>query len=106
MKNLTVKDLQKILNDFEKEYWVAPKDEHGKTRHIVLHLAKLLGKIGGVSEKRDHGFEVDKDIIKKEVIPDLLYYALSLSDIYDVDLEKVFLERLKANKKKVSGWKK
>jgi hypothetical protein len=106
MKELTIKDFQKILADFEKEYWVAPKGMDEQTRHVTLHLTKLLGKIGGVCEKREHGFDTDTDIIKREVIPDLFYYALSLSEIYNVDLEKAFLERLETNRKKVSGWKK
>ncbi len=106
MKDSSIKDLQKVLADFEKDYWVAPKGEDEQTRHITLHLAKLLGKIGAICEKREHGFEADKDVIKKEVIPDLLYYALSLSGIYGVDLEKAFLDRLEANKVKVTSWKK
>lgn len=103
---MTLPELQKILAEFEKDYWVAPKGEDEQTRHIVLHLTKLIGKIGAISEKREHNFEADKSIIKIEVIPDLLYYALSLSEIYGVDLEKAFLERLEANRKKVNSWKK
>ena len=103
---MTLQELQKILVEFEKDYWVAPKGEDEQTRHIVLHLTKLIGKIGAICEKREHNFETDKGVIKTDVIPDLLYYALSLSEIYDVDLEKVFLDRLEANKSKVNNWKK
>ncbi len=102
---MTIQELQNILVEFEKDYWLAPKEEDEHTRHIVLHLAKLLGKIGTISEKRDHGFEVDKGVLKTDVIPDLLYYALALSELYKVDIEKAFLDRLEANKKKVSSWK-
>jgi NTP pyrophosphatase (non-canonical NTP hydrolase) len=104
MKN--IKDIQEILNDFEKDYWIAPEDKKGKTAHIVFHMTKMLGKIGSQCEKVDHGFNADEDLIKNEVIPDLLYYALSLSNIYDVDLEEVFLNRLETNKKKINSWKK
>lgn len=102
---MTLDELKKIFIEFEKEYWVAPKGQDEQTRHIILHMTKLLGKIGGIAEKREHGFEVDTSIIKNEVIPDLLYYAFGLSDIYNVDLEKAFLERLEANKAKINGWK-
>jgi len=104
MKN--IEDIQNLLNDFEKDYWIAPEDTKGKTAHIVFHMTKMLGKIGSQCEKSDHGFEPDENIIKKEVIPDLLYYALSLSNIYDVDLEKAFLNRLEMNKNKIDSWKK
>jgi len=61
----------------------------------------VKGKLGW-----EHGFEANEDVITTEVIPDLLYYALSLSSNYNVDLEKAFLERLKVNTKKVDEWKK
>ncbi len=106
MKDLTLRELKEILAEWEKDYWVAPKDEDGMTRHITLHLTKLLGKIGGVCEKREHGFDVDRSIITTSVIPDLLSYALALSKLYNVDLQKAFLDRLEANKVKVNSWKK
>lgn len=102
---MTLKELQNTLVEFEKEYWVAPKGENEQTRHITLHLTKLIGKIGAICEKKEHGFEADKNILETEVIPDLLYFALSLSQVHGVDLEKAFLARLEANKKKVTGWK-
>ena len=49
---MTLEELQKVLIQFEKDYWVAPKGEDAETRHITLHLTKLLGKIGTVCEKR------------------------------------------------------
>ena len=102
---MTLEELQKNHEEFEKEFWVAPKGLDEQTRHIVLHLAKLIGKVGAVSEQYEHGFDPDKEVVKKEVIPDLLYYAFALSTLYDVDLEKSFLDRLEANKKKISSWK-
>lgn len=104
MKNL--QELQDILVNFEKDYWVAPEGKDEQTRHILLHITKLIGKLGAVCEKKEHNFDPDEKVIKEEVIPDLLYFALSLSEIHNVDLEEVFLDRLEANKKKVEEWKK
>ena len=106
MKHKTLPELEKVLIKFEKDYWVAPKGEDPQTRHILLHLTKLIGKLGAVCEKREHKFKADKGIIKTDVIPDLLYYSLSLSRIYKVDLEKTFMDRLEANKVKVKSWQK
>lgn len=102
----TLKELAVILEDFEKDNWVAPRDEKSVTRHLTQHIGKLIGKLSTVTEKWEHGFEIDEKPIKDEVIPDLLYYALSLARNYNVDLEKSFIERLKINKSKVDEWKK
>jgi hypothetical protein len=103
--DLTVSELRKILVDFENSpAWDAPKDEQGKTRHLTLHLAKLLGKIGTVAERREHSIEPDLTVLKEEVIPDLLYYALSLAEAHDVDLQSAFLNRLDSNRARVQAW--
>lgn len=100
----TLKELQKQLVEFEKLAWDAPADEAGKFRHITLHLGKLLGKISTVAERREHRLDPDLVQIKEEVIPDLLYYALCLADLYDVDLEEAFIKRLQANEVRVADW--
>lgn len=102
----TLKELQQILIEFEKENWVAPRDAKSVTRHLTQHIAKLMGKLGTITEKWEHDFDPDLTPLKEEVIPDLLYYALSLATTYDVDLEKAFLNRLEINKQKVDTWKK
>ena len=102
---LNLNQLQIILSEFENKYWDAPKDEVGKTRHINLHLSKLMGKIGEVTERREHSLDRDTTILKEEVIPDLLYFALSLAEIHDVNLQEAFFERLEQNKIRVKAWK-
>lgn len=101
----TLTQLQDLLQEFEKENWVAPRDQKSVTRHITQHIAKLLGKLGTVTEKWEHGFEPDLTQLKTEVIPDLLYYALNLAHSQNVDLEEAFINRLGINKQKVDNWK-
>jgi hypothetical protein len=101
----TLAELDQILTDFEKDHWVAPASRKGKIRHILLHMTKLVGKLGTVVEKWEHDLVVDEDVLITDVIPDLMIYALMLNREEGVDLEKVFLERLEINKKKVGGWK-
>lgn len=100
----TLQQLQDDLKEFDKKYWVAPEGKVGGTTHITLHLAKLLGKIGEVTERWDHGFNPDEDKIKEEVIPDLLIYAMQLAYLWDVDLESAYFKRQEHNKKRVESW--
>ena len=100
---MTLEELQQIHQDFENEFWDAPKDEPGYTRHVLEHLAKLMGKLGNIVEPREHGIEPSTDTIKREVIPDLLYFSLGLAAVNDIDPEKAYLERLKANQAKIEG---
>lgn len=102
----TLEKLSEKILEFEKESWVAPKDQTGKTRHITLHMGKLLGSLSEVSERREHDIEPSLKILKEWIIPDLLIYSLMLSNLYKVDLEKAFLKRIEYNKKKVKSWKK
>jgi NTP pyrophosphatase (non-canonical NTP hydrolase) len=104
-KSSTLKELSSILQEFEVENWVAPRDAQSVTRHITQHLAKLMGKLGTVTEQWEHGFDPDLTELRKEVIPDLLYYALNLAATHQVDLEEAFTQRLATNAEKVAAWK-
>jgi NTP pyrophosphatase (non-canonical NTP hydrolase) len=101
-------ELDKILQEFEQDYWVATDSKKGKTRHITLHITKLLGKLGSISEKWEHGFDKDanEELIKTDITPDLLMYALMLARLHNFDLEESFMKRLEVNKRKVGKWKK
>jgi len=105
MADTTLKELAQVLAEFEKEHWVAPDDVQSVTRHITQHIAKLMGKLGTVTEKWEHGFEPDLTQLKAEVIPDLLYYSLNLAATHQVDLEQAFYKRLEVNSEKIQRWR-
>lgn len=105
-KSKTIEELHQILVEFEKENWVAPDDHKSVVRHLAQHIGKLIGKLSTVTEKWEHGFEADEATIKTEVIPDLLYYALSLANTYKINLEDSFANRLEMNKSKIEKWRK
>lgn len=71
---------------------------------MTLHMAKLLGKMGEVSERNEHQQQPDLTVLKKEVVPDLFIYTLRLARLYDTDLEKAYQERQEENKKRVKSW--
>lgn len=62
--------------------------------HTCLHLGKLLGKIATVCESADHGGSQSRQPIKEEVVPDLVVYALQLANLYDIDLDATFADRI------------
>lgn len=103
--DLTVRKLQKILNEFEKTpAWDAPRERKRKIQHLAHHLLKLCGKLGELTERWDHKINPDETKLNQEVIPDLLYTALSIAKEQKVDLQDAFLKRLDANEKRVAGW--
>lgn len=99
---MTLSELTEIVKKHEEEYWDMTNGEAEYTRHTLEHLAKLMGKVGNVVEPREHGFEPSTDIIKTQVIPDLLYYALGMAQAHGVDLEEAFTERMQQNRAKIT----
>lgn len=98
----TLNELQRVHQEFEREYWDAATDEAGYTRHTLEHLAKLIGKIGNIVEPREHGLNPSTEILKSQVIPDLLYFAIGLAQKHNIDLEEAFLDRLDQNAQKIT----
>lgn len=100
---MELKDLQKIQENYDENYWELNLDEFEKIRHITLHMGKLMGKISGYCEEKEHNVLknglVSTEKIKNEIIPDLLVYSLQLSNILKLDLETEYLNRLEKNKK-------
>lgn len=98
-------DLQNVQAKFDQEYLTYPNHYRpdDKIRHINLHLGKLVGKVSTYSEAVEHGRAADDSVLKTEVMPDLLFYALQLANIYDVDLEKVYLQRLEDDKRRIGN---
>jgi len=91
-----MKELQERQEEFDRKYW--EHNEFGeKIRHINLHLGKLLGKISTYSEAREHGKEHSVDQIITEVVPDLLVYALQLSNLLGIELDTQYVTRLEDN---------
>lgn len=103
---MTLDDLAAIVKKHEDEYWDMTNGEAEYTRHILEHLAKLMGKMGNVVEPREHGLEPSTEIIKTQVIPDLLYYALGMAQAHNVNLEEAFTERMKQNRAKITNRRK
>lgn len=97
---MTTKEIQNIQKEYDLLYWQHNNSEFEKIRHITLHMGKLLGKLSGYCENQEHSTNTeDKEQIKKEIIPDLVFYAAQLSNVLDLDLGESYNQRIERNKK-------
>ena len=93
-REISLSGLRDVQAAFDVDNFSGADTPEGKRRHVFLHLGKLLGKAAGVEEQADHG-NLDTTILKTDVIPDLLVFAAQLAELEDVDLQEVFVDRLK-----------
>jgi hypothetical protein len=64
-------------------------------RHDLFHLVKSTGKLAQFRHELDHGFSPSTDQLVEEVVPDLLIYALQISNALDVDLGELYRKRIR-----------
>ena len=96
---MDTQELQKTQEEYDEGYWEKRDNDFENIRHMTLHMGKLQGKLSSYCERREHDINQPEQIIN-EVIPDLLFYSLKLSNVFKIDLEKNYLERLETNKQK------
>ncbi len=87
-----------MQKEFDDAYW----DHEGygqfeNIRHLALHMGKLLGKLTDYCETMEHSKDTPIDKVRDEVIPDLLWYALQLSNWLNVDLAAQYKKRMAFN---------
>lgn len=108
--NKSLKDLCKLQKDFDLEHSVSGKsfyvdiDESNlyELEHLVVCLMGELGEFSNILKKVTRGdtsLSTVKDSLNEELI-DTFIYLLKISNQFNVDLEREFLEKLKSNKKR------
>ena len=97
-----MEELQKKQAEYDEKCWEINSPDFEKVRHITLHLGKTLGKLSAYCERKDHKAEVSDEQIKDEVIPDLLFHALQLSNVMKVKLDEQYVKRIESNIKRFS----
>ena len=71
-------------------------DKSKQIEHCVFHLTKIAGLFSTYCEKMHHGELYDVDKLIAERIPDIEIFALKLANIFDQNLEDIYLKRIKA----------
>ncbi len=98
---MTLHDLQQERKVFDEKFWDKKENIDVWTRHVLLHIGKMVGKLSTYVEQREHKVTVSDEVIRSEVIPDLLGYSLQLGNLFDVDVEKAYQGRLKQVEEKM-----
>ena len=92
MEKVTIKEAQKIIENFVKERkWETSESD------IVLHLIEELGEIArNVLKNKNYGGQhiAKSEINMDEELGDLLYLILKLSNQTNINLEEAFLRKL------------
>ena len=96
---MEIKELQKFQAEMDKKYWDHEGTIDESIRHITLHLGKLLGKLAAYCEEVDHGKKTSQEIIRNEVVPDLLMHSLRLANLTGVNVEEKYDKRAEQIKK-------
>ena len=94
---MDTKELQQKQEEYDSKYWKHEPGDLEKIRHITLHMGKLLGKLSTYCEAQEHGSDHSTKVIEEQVIPDLLFYSLQLSNLLGRDLGESYIKRLKSN---------
>ncbi len=79
--------------EFHKD--VMSWDRTKQIEHCSFHLSKIAGLFSTYCEKMQHGEPYDTKKLVSERIPDLLIFALKFANIWKIDLEQTYLERLR-----------
>jgi hypothetical protein len=68
---------------------------HEIIAHDLRHLVKATSKVAAYCDAHDHNADVGGGVLEREVIPDLIVYAVHLANALDVDIDDVLEQRLK-----------
>ena len=93
-----LQDSQKVVDERSFQLGDYSFDQLGLAqivRHDLFHLVKLTGKIAQFCHELDHGFSPSTDQLAEEVVPDLLIYALQISNALGVDLDELYQKRIR-----------
>lgn len=103
--DVTLNELAIMIREHSARNWHAPRELHGYERHVLEHLAKMLGKLATIVEQREHSLDPDDSVILREIVPDLLFWALDWTDedLRNADLVQLIEARLTQNEQKIEA---
>ena len=95
---MELRDLQRVQAEHDEKFHkdVMSWDKSKQIEHCSFHVNKLAGLFSTYCEKMHHGEKYEVDKLVSDRIPDLLIFALKFANLFDVDLEKSYKDRLRA----------
>lgn len=108
--SLSLESIKNLQKDFDRNHSVGDKDFYvdinGSNIHELEHLIVcLLGELGEFANilkkvsRGDFSLEEVKDDLDEELV-DTFIYLIKISNQFNVNLEKGYLDKLKHNKKR------
>ncbi len=93
---MQLRELQEFQRSHDEKFHadVMSFDRAKQIEHSTFHLAKLAGLFGTYCEKMHHEEEFDIGLLRTR-IPDILVFALKLGNLFDIDLERAYLDRIR-----------
>ncbi len=93
---MQLQELQEFQKSHDENFHadVISFDRAKQIEHCTFHLAKLAGLFGTYCEKMHHDEEFDTGQLRTR-IPDILVFALKFANLFDIDLESTYLERIR-----------
>ena len=104
-KPMNLQELQKTQTVYDQHHYEINPIAVEKIRHILLHLAHTTGQLANYCETKEHSVNKETPLDFQfifAVIPDLLIYSLQLANIFNINLEEAYLQRLQDNIKQLS----
>ncbi len=89
--------LQRMQEEHDRKFHqdVMAWDKTKQIEHCAFHLTKLAGLFSTYCEKTHHGEAYDVDRLVSDRISDILIFALKFANLWNIDLEKSYLSRLR-----------
>ena len=106
-KDLTIKEAQKIVEDFLRERKWFPKDSD--TRYYAFcHMVEEIGEAARCIIKLEHAerkrvTNSDDDNTLKELemeLADIFYHVFKIASAYNIDVDEAFKKVMEKNRKK------
>lgn len=110
--SLSLENIKNLQKDFDRNHSVGDKDFYvdinesniHELEHLIVCLLGELGEFANILKKVSRGdfsLEEVKDDLDEELV-DTFIYLIKISNQFNVNLEKGYLDKLEKNKKRFS----
>jgi len=94
---ITLESLQRFQKAYDKKFVDDEFTGFPKVRHTYAHMGNLFGRLAKYVQMIEDRHDFSPDEIKKKVIPDLLVYSNWLADVFNVNVQEAYVDRILDN---------